>query len=134
MRHDGINQELLSRYAPRPGRKPLLPALGDRQQLALLCRVLSREGYNDHIAGHITLRLDDGTYLANPWELTWSELTASDILRLDAKGNVIEGTDQLLSADSQKQKEDLFSEFFANASMTPEDAQKRFVDIISSAD
>ncbi len=51
-----------------------------------------------------------------------------------AKGNVIEGTDQLLSADSQKQKEDLFSEFFANPSMTPEDAQKRFADIIASAE
>lgn len=51
-----------------------------------------------------------------------------------AKGNVIQGTDQLLSADSQKQKEDLFSEFFANPSMTPEDAQKRFADIIASAD
>lgn len=51
-----------------------------------------------------------------------------------AKGDVIPWTDQLLSADSQKQKEDLFSEFFANPSMTPEDAQKRFVDIIASAD
>ena len=51
-----------------------------------------------------------------------------------AKGNVIQGTDQLLSADSQKQKEDLFSEFFANPAMTPEDAQKRFTDIIASAD
>ncbi|MCR6499744.1 ABC transporter substrate-binding protein [Shinella sp. CPCC 101442] len=51
-----------------------------------------------------------------------------------AKGNVIEGTDQLLSADSQKQKEDLFSEFFANPSMAPEDAQKRFADIIASAE
>ncbi|WP_027684375.1 ABC transporter substrate-binding protein [Rhizobium leguminosarum] len=51
-----------------------------------------------------------------------------------AKGNVIQGTDQLLSADSQKQKEDLFSEFFANPSMTPEDAQKRFAGIIASAD
>ncbi len=51
-----------------------------------------------------------------------------------AKGNVIEGTDQLMSPDSQKQKEDLFSEFFANPSMTPEDAQKRFVDIIASAE
>ena len=51
-----------------------------------------------------------------------------------AKGNVIEWTDQLLSADTQKQKEDLFSEFFANPSLTPEDAQKRFVEIIASAD
>ncbi|MBX5161171.1 MULTISPECIES: ABC transporter substrate-binding protein [unclassified Rhizobium] len=55
-------------------------------------------------------------------------------LEILAKGNVIEGTDQLLSADSQKQKEDLFSEFFANPSMTPEDAQKRFAGIIASAD
>jgi glucose/mannose transport system substrate-binding protein len=51
-----------------------------------------------------------------------------------AKGNVIEAPDQMLSADSQKQKEDLFSEFFANPSMTPEDAQKRFADIIASAE
>lgn len=51
-----------------------------------------------------------------------------------AKGNVIQGTDQLLSADSQKQKEDLFSEFFANPSLTVEDAQKRFAEIIASAE
>ncbi|WP_426236033.1 ABC transporter substrate-binding protein [Pararhizobium sp. DWP1-1-3] len=54
-------------------------------------------------------------------------------LEILAKGNVIQGTDQLLSADSQKQKEDLFSEFFAS-SMTPEDAQKRFAEIIAAAD
>ena len=50
------------------------------------------------------------------------------------KGNVLISTDQMMSADSQKQMEDLFSEFFANPSMTPEDAQKRFTDIIASAD
>ncbi|OAP42704.1 ABC transporter substrate-binding protein [Sinorhizobium glycinis] len=64
--------------------------------------------------------------------------TANDCMKkgleILAKGNVIQGTDQLLSADSQKQKEDLFSEFFANASMTPEDAQKRFAEIIAAAD
>ncbi len=55
-------------------------------------------------------------------------------LEILKKGNVIEGTDQLLSADTQKQKEDLFSEFFANPAMTPEAAQKRFADIIAAAD
>jgi len=54
-------------------------------------------------------------------------------LEILAKGDVIQWTDQLLSADSQKQKEDLFSEFFAT-SMTSEDAQKRFAEIIASAD
>jgi ribulose-5-phosphate 4-epimerase/fuculose-1-phosphate aldolase len=88
---DNLNPELLARYAPRPGRHPLLPSLTPQQQLALLCRVLHREGYNDHIAGHITVRQADGSYLANPWELTWGELTASDIVRLDGQGRVIEG-------------------------------------------
>lgn len=86
-----LNTEMLARYAPRPGRHALLPELTPQQQVALLCRVLHREGYNDHIAGHITVRQDDGTYLANPWELTWGELTASDVLRLDREGKVIEG-------------------------------------------
>lgn len=86
-----LNPELLARYAPRPGRHALLPSLSPQQQLALLCRVLHREGYNDHIAGHITVRQDDGSYLANPWELTWGELTASDIVRLDQKGRVVKG-------------------------------------------
>ncbi|KHO64250.1 class II aldolase/adducin family protein [Pseudomonas flexibilis] len=91
MLNDSLNRELLARYTPKPGRHALLPELTPRQTVALLCRVLYREGYNDHIAGHITLRQGDGSYLANPWELTWGEVTASDIVRLDPKGKVIEG-------------------------------------------
>lgn len=89
--NNDLNIELLKKYAPRPGRSPLLPTLTPRQHLALLCRVLHREGYNDHIAGHITVKQPDGTYFANPWELTWAEVTASDILHLDEGGKVIEG-------------------------------------------
>ncbi|MGE6742181.1 ABC transporter substrate-binding protein [Allorhizobium pseudoryzae] len=55
-------------------------------------------------------------------------------LEVLAKGNILSSTDQLLSPDTQKQKEDLFSQFFANESMTPEAAQKRFSDIIAAAD
>lgn len=51
-----------------------------------------------------------------------------------AKGNTVTSTDQLLSADTQKQTEDLMAEFFANQSLTVEDAQKRFADIIAAAD
>ena len=51
-----------------------------------------------------------------------------------AKGNVIPGTDQLLTPDTSKQVEDLFAEFFKDASMTPDAAQKRFADIIASAE
>jgi len=89
--NNDLNVELLKKYAPKPGRSPLLPMLTPRQQLALLCRVLHREGYNDHIAGHITVKQPDGTYFTNPWELTWAEVTASDILHLDENGKIIEG-------------------------------------------
>ena len=90
-KNDDMDRDLLALYAPKPGRYALLPELTPQQSLALLCRILHREGYNDHIAGHITVRQDDGSYLANPWELTWAEVTASDILRLDPQGQVIEG-------------------------------------------
>lgn len=87
----GINPDIVKRFAPRPGRKPLLPALSNKAQVALMCRMLFREGWNEHIAGHITYRLDNGNILTNPWELAWDELTASDILMLDDSGAIIEG-------------------------------------------
>lgn len=87
----GCNEEMLAQFAPRPGRRPLLPELSDAQQVALMCRMLFQEGWNDHIAGHITYRRDDGTVLTNPWELAWDELTASDIVTLDEQGNLLEG-------------------------------------------
>lgn len=90
-RFDGLNRAALEQFAPRPGARPLLPELSARAQVALMCRMLSREGWNEHIAGHITVRQADGTLLTNPWELAWDELTASDILVLDAEGKVLEG-------------------------------------------
>lgn len=55
-------------------------------------------------------------------------------IEIISKGSTATSTDQLVSADTQKQKEDLMSEFFANASITPEQAQERFASIIGSAD
>ena len=53
-----------------------------------------------------------------------------------AKGNVIPGTDQLHVAGHPTSRWKICSsEFFAKPpSMTPEDAQKRFAEIIASAD
>ena len=45
---------------------PAFPELTAAQELALLARILYREGYNDHLAGHITYRQPDGTFLVNP--------------------------------------------------------------------
>jgi ribulose-5-phosphate 4-epimerase/fuculose-1-phosphate aldolase len=86
-----INYAAVSALAPNDGRYPILRQMTPRQEVALLARTLFQEGYNDHIAGHITYRQPDGTLLTNPWELAWDELTASDILRIDENGKVIEG-------------------------------------------
>ncbi len=70
---------------------PAIPELTPHQEVALLARLLYAEGYDDHLAGHITQRQPDGTILVTPWGLTWDEIRASDIMRIDIDGNVLEG-------------------------------------------
>jgi len=76
-------------FTPTP--EKLIPDLSPREELVLLARTLWREGYNDHLAGHITHNLGDGTLLCNPWLLTWAELRPSQVIRIDLDGRVVEG-------------------------------------------
>jgi ribulose-5-phosphate 4-epimerase/fuculose-1-phosphate aldolase len=70
---------------------PALPDLTPAQELALLARMLFREGYDDHLSGHITYKQADGTFLCNPFGMTWDELRASDVMHMDAEGNLLDG-------------------------------------------
>jgi ribulose-5-phosphate 4-epimerase/fuculose-1-phosphate aldolase len=74
-----------------PTADKLVPDLTPAQEIVLLARTLWREGYNDHLAGHITYNLGDGTLLCNPWLLTWNEIRPRDIIRIDLDGKVVEG-------------------------------------------
>ena len=64
--------------------------------------------------------------------------TANDCMKkgleILAKGNVIPDANQLMTPDSLGQINDLFVEFFNDPSITPEDAQKRFAQIVGDAD
>ncbi len=55
-------------------------------------------------------------------------------LEILASGNIIPDTNQLNTEDTNNQLNDLFVEFFKTPSLTPEDAQKRFAEIIANAD
>ena len=69
----------------------LLESLTPRDRLVALARVLHREGYDDHTTGHITYRQPDGTFLVNPFELSWEEIRSSDVMLMDDQGRRLDG-------------------------------------------
>jgi L-fuculose-phosphate aldolase len=71
--------------------KTLYFSLSPEAEVAVLARMLYREGYNDKNWGHITYIQDDKTILINPWEVPWDEMRASDILRINDKGELLSG-------------------------------------------
>ncbi|MFZ0666821.1 MAG: class II aldolase/adducin family protein [Acidimicrobiales bacterium] len=74
-----------------PTADKLIPDLTLREELVILARALWHEGFNDHLAGHITVNLGDGTLLCNPWLVTWEELRPEQVIRIDLEGRVVEG-------------------------------------------
>lgn len=76
-------------FRPTPDR--LVPDLSPPEELTLLARTLWREGYDDHLAGHITINAGDGTLWCNPWLLTWEELLPEHVIRIDLDGEVVAG-------------------------------------------
>ncbi len=76
----------------------LIPDLSPQAEVAILGRVLYREGWDDHISGHITYRQPDGTILVNPHALAWDELRPADIQRIDIDGNLVEGNRRINSS------------------------------------
>ena len=73
---------------------PDVPELTVPQQMACAARILASQGYALDVAGHITVVRpgDDGTMWCTPYGLWWRELTASDIIVIDAAGEVIEAS------------------------------------------
>lgn len=61
-----------------------------RTELAAAFRLLAHFGWDDHVATHMSARLPDGTFLLNPFGLTFEEITASNLMRMDLDGNVLE--------------------------------------------
>ncbi|WP_343080427.1 ABC transporter substrate-binding protein [Ostreiculturibacter nitratireducens] len=55
-------------------------------------------------------------------------------LKLLAEGKLLPDTNQLITPDTTSQINDMFAEFFADPSITPEAAQARFVEIMSEAE
>lgn len=63
-----------------------------RQELAIMLRLLHAEGFDDHVFGHITLDLDNDTFLTNPNEIGWDQVRASDLLLVDRRSRRLQGS------------------------------------------
>ena len=62
-----------------------------RVELAAFYRIVFRYGMSQLTNNHITLEVPgtDGEFLLNPWGLSYDEVTASSLMKIDAKGNVL---------------------------------------------
>ena len=88
---------------PRDGRElhralpaPLPPAAERahrRQRLAAAFRIFARHGFEVGLAGHFTARdpIHTDMFWVNPMGMPFAHISASDLLLVDAAGNVVEG-------------------------------------------
>ena len=78
-----------ARAPPRTRRRP--GADGSAAARVPRCASCAHEGWRENLSGHITWATPDGGMWCNPWGIWWDEVRASDILRLDADGEIVEG-------------------------------------------
>jgi len=66
-----------------------------RLRLAAAYRAVDHFGWSELTANHISLRVRDqpSEFLINPYGLLYSEITASNLVRIDVSGNVLTPTE-----------------------------------------
>lgn len=66
-----------------------------RQQLAACYRVFDYMNWDELIYNHITVRVpgDEKHFLINPYGLHYSEVTASNLVKVDIDGNVVDSSE-----------------------------------------
>lgn len=65
-----------------------------RQELAACYRIFDQLGWDESIYNHISVRVpgEDGAFLINPYGLLYSEICASNLVKIDIDGNVLDGS------------------------------------------
>ncbi len=89
----------LATPADAPARNAIHPDEQEtRLQLAACYRVFAMLGWTEMIYNHITVRLPDSVtggekqFLINPFGLHYSEVTASNLVKIDLQGKVLDGS------------------------------------------
>ncbi|KAI0915013.1 class II aldolase and Adducin domain-containing protein [Ustulina deusta] len=87
--------------AAAKGQLPKKPSFEDplderqhlKERLALAFRIFARQGFDEGVAGHITVRdpVEPTTFWVNPFGVAWPLLKASDLIRVDHGGQIVDG-------------------------------------------
>ena len=66
-----------------------------RQELAVTYRIFAMMGWDEAIFNHITLKVpnEEGAFLINPFGLHFSEVKASNLIKIDIDGNKLSESD-----------------------------------------
>ncbi|MUH72961.1 class II aldolase/adducin family protein [Psychrosphaera haliotis] len=102
MTQDSINQDISKMTIGADKFKiPMPPQFDDlksqqlyeKQRLAASFRVFSLKGFDEGLAGHISQRdcIDEDTFWVNPLAMHFSKIKASDLVRVDHSGKIVEG-------------------------------------------
>ncbi|CUM66578.1 uncharacterized protein PRCAT00004247001 [Priceomyces carsonii] len=69
-----------------------------KQHMAAAFRVFARCGFTEGTAGHISVRnpIDEHTFWINPLGIHFSLIKASDMVRVDYHGNIVEGENKAI--------------------------------------
>lgn len=80
-----------------PRRDPLEERLYRKQRLAAALRLFARYGFDEGAGGHITARdpINPDHFWINPFAVNFGHIRVSDLLLVDAEGNVIEGSGEV---------------------------------------
>ncbi|KAH8803068.1 class II aldolase/adducin N-terminal [Xylogone sp. PMI_703] len=64
-----------------------------KERLALAYRIFAKHGFDEGVAGHITLRdpVDPTSFWLNPFGVSWNTMKASDLILVDKNGKIIGG-------------------------------------------
>jgi len=65
-----------------------------RQQLAACYRIFDHLGWSESIYNHISVKVpgEEGAFLINPYGLLYSEVCASNLVKIDIDGNTLDGS------------------------------------------
>jgi ribulose-5-phosphate 4-epimerase/fuculose-1-phosphate aldolase len=83
----------VAKQLPAPLKPPQAERLHRRQRLAAAFRLFARSGFEVGLAGHFSARdpIEKELFWVNPMGMSFAHIRASDLLLVDANGDVVEG-------------------------------------------